>query len=119
MWVVGPGTVWPSRGVVSLKDVKDPSGDTAVFVENRVGVPWLEPRDLSFAEMSFQVNDPAGVSSKYLQPAVGTVNGDVRQLAKDLSPERVRALFTIAGGERFADDDLTTLPDGRLRPPAP
>ena len=42
-----------------------------MLVENRgAKVHWMEPRDLSLADMDLRVSSPAGVSSPYDDPAV-------------------------------------------------
>lgn len=119
--VVGAETVWPPDGKRSYKDVTDGNSSTILIVENRgTGIHWMEPRDLSFANMSFTVNDPAGVSSKYLGPAVAMVDGGLHRLRKDLSPATLRALLTARGGEKVEGgvEGWELLPDGRDREPA-
>jgi Protein of unknown function (DUF1559) len=116
--VVGPETAWPPAGKLTSKDVKDGLSSTILIVENRgAGVHWMEPRDLSLATMSFKLNDPAGVGSKYLDPAVAMLDGSLHRLHKDLSPETLRALLTANGGEKIgeADGKWSVLPDGRQR----
>jgi len=117
--VVGPETVWPGVRKLSSKDVTDGLTSTMLIVENRgADIHWMEPRDLSFAEMSFDVNSPAGVSSKYSDPAVAMLDGSLHQLRKNLSPATLRALLTRDGGEEVGMDDggWTLLTDGRKRP---
>src|SRR5262245_36816894 len=79
--VVGPETVWPGDATLCSEDVTDGLSSTILIVENRgARVHWMEPRDLVFAEMSFEVNDPAGVSSKYLDPAVVMLDASLHRL---------------------------------------
>jgi hypothetical protein len=116
--VVGPETVWPGAATLSSKDVTDGTAHTILIVENAgAGIPWLAPRDLVFAEMKFKLQDPAEISSKYLDPAVAMLDCSVTRLHKDITPATLRALLTIRGGEQFGDLDgtLTVLPDGRQR----
>lgn len=61
-------------------------------------IPWAEPRDLSFEEYFAWVSNPAH------QPRdhgflVAMTDGTVRWLRPELPKERLRALFTIDGGE--------------------
>src|SRR5437763_1550588 len=81
MAVVGPETVCPGHATVSEKDVTDGPGMTILLVENQgAGVHWMEPRDLSFAEMDFAVNSPRSASSRYGNAAVVTLDDTVFRL---------------------------------------
>lgn len=117
--VIGPETVWPGPSTVTERDVSDGSGTTILLVENwGAGVHWMEPRDLRFADMDFTVNSSRGVSSKYQDPAVAMLDGQLYRLRKDLAPKTLRALLTIRGGEKLEPDGAggwQWLPDGRLR----
>jgi hypothetical protein len=117
--VVGPETVWPGQTTVDSAAVTDGSDGTILLVENQgAGVNWMEPRDLTVADMDFTVNSPGGVSSKYLDPAVALVDGSLVRLRKDLAPGTLRALLTIRGGEPVQPDGTggwQWLPDGRRR----
>lgn len=90
-----------------------------MLVENPgLNVHWMEPRDLDYGTMSFQVDSPQGVSSKYLAPAVVMLDDSLRKLEADLPEDVFRALLTINGDEPLAEqgDGWRILPDGRLRP---
>ena len=116
--VVGPETVWPGATALSSRDVTDGTSCTILIVENAgANVRWLEPRDLLFAQMSFELNDPAGVSSKYADPAVVMLDCSVRRLAKGLTPATLRALLTANGGEKIQEEagGWILLSDGRKR----
>jgi hypothetical protein len=119
--VVGEGTLWPGDGSATLEDVTDGLGQTIQIVENSgLGVHWMEPRDLEFATMSFELGRPDGVSSWYQDPAIVTADGSVRLLKRELRPETLRALLTIRGGERLEENESGQwewLQDGRDRPP--
>jgi hypothetical protein len=120
--VVGPETIWQGSTGVSPDRVKDRHGETIMIVENKgAGVHWMEPRDLSFADMDFTFNSPKGVSSRYLDPAVLMLDTTLYRLTKELAPETLRALLTIDGGEGLVWQDLGwhLLPDGRQRPLPP
>ena len=118
--VVGKETVWQGGTGVLREAIKDGTSHTILIAENLgANVHWMEPRDLSFADMDFTINSPKGISSKYLDPAVVTVDCSVRRLSKDITPETLRALLTINGGEKVAEDEKLgwhLLPDGRQRP---
>lgn len=113
--VVGPETLWagekPLRGLPP-----DGASDTILFVENSgLDVHWMEPRDLTFADMSFELQRPDGVSSVYSTPGVAMADGSVRSLGPKLTPEALRALLTADGGEKL-DGDWQVIDDGRNRP---
>jgi hypothetical protein len=119
--VVGQQTIWPGGDTTSFDEIKDGSAFTILLVENLgMEVHWMEPRDLSLAEMDFTINSPAGVSSIYDAPAVVMADAGVRRLGKNVTPRVLRALLTINGREDRADQDgergVTVLPDGRNRP---
>ena len=118
--VVGPETVWPGSATTTMAAVTDGLNATISIVENQgANVHWMEPRDLSLAEMDFTVNRPHGVSSKYDDPAVVMLDGSIYRFRRDLSPATLRALLTIGGGEPVrskSDGGWEWLADGRQRP---
>lgn len=119
--VVGDETVWPAARRMTRTDVTDGTSTTIQIVENRgAGVHWMEPRDLTFADLDFRLNSPTGVSSPYTDPAVAMVEGSVRRLRPNLSPAVLRALLTARGGEKLEEarpGGWELIPDGRQRPP--
>jgi hypothetical protein len=117
--VVGQQTVWQPGKKIGQVDVKDGSSETILIAENRgLGAHWMEPRDLDFDTMDWTINSPNGISSKYDRPAVVLLDGSVRRLSRTISPDALRALFTIAGNETvsFDSERCDVLPDGRDRP---
>lgn len=116
--VIGETTVWPGVSTRTTDDVTDEQSATILLVENMgENVHWMEPRDLHLDSMSFQVNDPKGVSSKYLAPAVVMLDDSLRRLTDGLPEDVFSALLTVNGGERLAPtgDTWQLLPKGRLR----
>jgi len=114
--VVGPGTMFPSDGSSrKLADVSDGLGDTFAVVEvARAGIHWMEPKELELETMSFTINDPSrlSVSSNHPfdrlshpGPHVLTVDDMVTGLPRNLSPATLKALLTIAGGEKVERTD--------------
>jgi hypothetical protein len=110
--VVGPGTMFPADGTSRrLADVTDGTEDMLVVVEVAgAGIHWMEPRELDWGTMTFRVNDRTRPSlssphssriSRYSGPHVLTADGMVITLPGDSPPETLRALLTIAGGERI------------------
>ena len=117
--VVGPTTVWRSDKAVTDKDVKDGLANTIMIVENRgLDVHWMEPRDLDVDTMDWNLQSPRGISSRYKDPAIVTLDDQVRRLSPRMKPDVLRALFTIAGGEPLGDSagGWERIPDGRDRP---
>lgn len=80
--VVGEYTLWPGKSTRLTQDITDEHSATIMIVEN-IGenVHWMEPRDLSYKTMSYRINSPNGVSSKYLAPAVVLLDNSLRRLA--------------------------------------
>src|SRR5688572_10764144 len=79
--VIGPQTIWQGSTGVSIEAVKDDNSHTILIVENKgAGIHWMEPRDLSFAEMDFKLNSPKGISTRYVDPAVVTVDCTIYRL---------------------------------------
>ena len=116
--VVGGETAWPGAATLSRDDVTDGLSRTILIVENHgAAIQWLEPRDLLFDRMSFEIGSPAGLSSKYLDPAVAMLDGSTRQVGAEVTPEALRAVLTASGGENVQEmeGEWTVLADGRQR----
>jgi hypothetical protein len=118
--VVGEETAWPGSNSASLDNVTDGPGQSIMLVENQgAGIHWMEPRDLAFATFDARLNSPTGISSPYQEPAVVTLDGQIQRLKLGITPDILRSLFTIRGGERLYHDGegmWDVLQDGRLRP---
>ncbi|MEX0726519.1 MAG: DUF1559 domain-containing protein [Planctomycetaceae bacterium] len=106
--VTGDETAFSGSTPTKINDVKDRPENTILVVEiASPNIYWTEPRDLSFDQMSFAINDPAkpSISSPHkVGPVVMFAEGrsGVR-LQKNVSPEMVKAMLTIAGGEEIDD----------------
>jgi hypothetical protein len=109
--IVGPGTV--CNGTVSCKpeEIRDGESQTILVVEVvDSGIHWAAPRDLNVEGMSFQINSPGGkdISSRH---SPGQYNGanvvfcdeSVHYLYTSIDPAVIKALITIAGGEKVPD----------------
>lgn len=115
--VVGPETLWPGAKPFE-GEPKDGRNSTVLFVENHgLDVHWMEPRDLTFADMSFELQHPHGVSSRYTKPAVAMADGSVRSVEPGLDPAALRAMLTANGGEQLSDEGgrWQVIEDGRDR----
>jgi hypothetical protein len=101
--VVGDETIWQGSRGVKVAAVKDGTSNTILIVENKgAEVHWMEPRDLSFAQMDFTLNSPNGISTRFVEPAVSMADGSVRALTKETTPDILRAMLTVNGGEKLA-----------------
>ena len=101
--VVGPDTAWPESGCTKIDDFADGTSNTLLVVEvANSGIHWMEPRDLHMLQMAPAVNANAGqgISSEHADGAnVAFADGHIDFLPDSVSPEELRALLTIAGGE--------------------
>jgi len=108
MW---PGAT-PFRG-----EAKDGRSNTILLAENNgLDIHWMEPRDLIFADMSFELQAPGGISSRYKTPAWSwpMTRFDAESVARSAV---VRAMATANGGEKLTDtpDGWKIVEDGRDR----
>lgn len=112
--VVGPTTMFPDDGTSRrLADATDGPGKTFMVVEiANSGIHWMEPRDLDWRTMSFQLNDRTRPSVSSHHPFNGphaqTVDGSIYMLPRNLTSEELRALLTIAGGEKIDPGEWTS-----------
>jgi len=128
--VVGPKTALPGNKSGTLTDIADGSYRTIAIVElANSDIDWMEPRDITLDELCSRINSELGTSvfathvqeNGYFhhdQPVfhVGFVDGSVRLLPADISPESFASLLTRDGGEEIDDiDSLLSLPPKKLR----
>jgi hypothetical protein len=108
--ISGPGTAFPGGRPASLRDVRDATSQTIMVAESaNTGIHWMEPRDLDVGAMSFVINDssrPSISSPDPRSPHVILVDraGWVLPLPRSVTPETVRAMTTISGGEPLSLD---------------
>ncbi|MFN0054343.1 MAG: DUF1559 domain-containing protein [Planctomycetales bacterium] len=100
----GPDTAFPGHQSTSLADFEDGPDHTMLLAEiSNSNIPWLEPRDLDAATMSFSINDKSrGSISTSRRNGPYVVFADHIQayaLTKSLHPDELRALTTIRGHE--------------------
>jgi prepilin-type processing-associated H-X9-DG protein len=107
--ITDPGTMFPGVNSVDLGQVSDGNPNTLMIVEvQNVDIPWTAPLDLDLRTMSFMVNDPQrpGISSRHPGGVnVAFVDGRVSYMREGVSPDALRALITIAGGEKLEVDE--------------
>jgi len=108
MAVLGADTLWPFEKPRPVAEVPRGLADTIAVVEVAgQDVPWLEPRDLSYEELTLKLND-SGADDPASEHA-GVVNalfadGHVAPLNADVSPEELRKLLSVS------DDGARTEP---------
>jgi hypothetical protein len=114
--VVGENTLWQGAEPRDQEFVSDGTSNTLMVAEY-VGhvIPWTKPEDLLLDEIDLAVDSEKGICSILTPPAFATVNGVVRFLPTDTSPESVRALLTASGGEELDGLRFPSTEDGRLR----
>ena len=100
--VVGKNTLFPEAHTTKLKDVPSDPGRTILLVEIADSdILWLEPRDLSFDSMSFELNDKT-------QPSIGSVHpgganfcmADGTRRSLEVNPAELKRLMTIRRDEQ-------------------
>src|SRR4030095_4901077 len=105
--VVGSGTAWPGAKSTKLAEIKDGPSATILIVEvHNSGIHWMEPRDLDASLMPMTINAKSGkgISSGHPQCAqAARADGTVFVLTQDTPAATVRAMLTIAGGEKVAE----------------
>ncbi len=96
--IVGPGAVFRGAESLAMSQISDIHSDTIVLAETLPGVPWLEPRDLEFDKMSFQLDDPAKPSIAGKDSTgcgVVLLDGRVERLHKPADPDRIRSMLVV------------------------
>jgi prepilin-type processing-associated H-X9-DG protein len=100
--VQGPETVFDADKPCKIASITDGTSNTILVVEApHANIPWTEPRDLNFDELSMVLN--GGANSPHSDHPGGLqvllADGSVRFLSKSIAPEQLRALLTKAGNE--------------------
>ena len=106
--VSGPGTMFPGAKSLAHDQIADGLSGTLMLVEaSNAQIPWTKPQDLSVRTMSLRLNDEKrpGISSPHPSGA-NVMFGDrhYRFLRDSISPDRLRATFTISRGKPVLDD---------------
>lgn len=107
--VTGPGTLWPDSGPRKLEDVSDGLRQTIILVEiARSDIAWHEPRDIDIDEVSFVPGPGKRVIGGHARGGAYVVfaDGQVKWLPDTITPQTLRALLTIDGGE---DVDVSSI----------
>jgi prepilin-type processing-associated H-X9-DG protein len=108
MMVVGPHTISDGPHSRKVSEITDGTSKTIMLVEVAdSGVRWAEPKDLSFNDLEFKINnvDRPGIGSHHSGGAnAAFCDGDVRLLDAATPPEQLKAMLTIDGGEKIPKD---------------
>jgi prepilin-type processing-associated H-X9-DG protein len=100
--VQGPETIFDADKPCKISSITDGTSNTILVIEApHANIPWTEPRDLDFAELSLVINGGAGSPHSDHPGGVNVLmaDGSVRFISKGLPPETLRALLTKAGNE--------------------
>lgn len=116
--VLGEDTFWPGQNSRTTEELTDELSSTIVIMENINGkMHWMEPRELMMDTMSFKLNQPNGLGSKYENPAVLMADFFTHEIDTKMPKNVFRALLTVNGQEPVdtSGDYWKLLLDGRLR----
>ena len=95
LFATGPGTAFDGAKSTPLRGIKDGSSNTILMVEvKNSGINWAEPADLAISQ---PMQLPAGNHSG--GNIVLFADGSVRFVSQSASPQTIRELATISGGE--------------------
>jgi ribosomal protein S27E len=97
--IVGPHTAFPGAKPVRSEQLKDPANTIAVVEAPRAGINWLEPRDLSEADMQFKINGSASeIGSFHVHGAnVSYCDSSVHYLADSMDAKVLKQLIDQSG----------------------
>ncbi len=116
--VTGNGTAFPTNGQLKYSDIGDGSAFTILIVEiANSDINWMEPRDLTFDQMDFEINSPGnmGISSGHKGGAtVALADGSTSFLSNETPSSTIRSLLT-ANGREAAGHTTPHAPQSSLR----
>lgn len=105
--IVGDQTFFHPTNAFQLDDFHDGMSNTIMVVEiANSDIHWMEPRDLIYDEMRFQINAPnaPSISSHHEQKAnVMMADGRVRDFSNDTDEKLIQTLITNTSGEKMED----------------
>lgn len=116
--LVEPGTISDGSKSHSVADIRDGLANTILLAEAvDANIAWMEPRDLNAEAVSVAVygsgeelpRDARSISSRHVQVPLLFCDGSVRTYDRSLlSEDQLKAMTTIAGGER-----IPSIPKGK------
>jgi prepilin-type processing-associated H-X9-DG protein len=99
--IVGPGTLSDGTGTTRESAFTDGLQNTIAVTEMaRSGIHWMQPQDLPFDRMSFQINDDAEFCIRSGHPGGANVvfcDGSTKFISDRTDPYIVKTMITIAG----------------------
>lgn len=96
--VTGPGTVWDASG--DTRKLRTRSGKAPIMLVEMAhsGIHWMEPRDLTLADLDRGVNsgDPRGIHGIHPDFALAArSDGEVIQLPTGMDVEELKEMFLV------------------------
>jgi prepilin-type processing-associated H-X9-DG protein len=108
LMIVGPGTFSSVTGPLRHDEMPDGPVGTLMLVETlNSGIVWTQPQDFHAGRSSTQINAPTGpaIGSRHPGGANAAMgDGSVQFLSEWTTPEDVRAMTTVDGGETISRD---------------
>lgn len=96
--IIDTATAWPLDRLFSLKSITDNPSETILVIESAdAAYNWSAPLDPTLDELvstGVAGNHPTHVNALFADLAV-------RSIRRDIAPETLRALLTVAGGEKI------------------
>jgi prepilin-type processing-associated H-X9-DG protein len=103
----GPGTAWNGTEGARFSDFQDGTSNTILVIEVvGAGVAWAEPKDVQLFEIGPLLKTARRSRRLDAHPGgfhVLFADGSVRFITATIAPAKLKALLTIAGGERVSD----------------
>ena len=106
--VVGENTISNGPGGTTLNDITDDKATTILFIETTRSICWMAPEDLTFEDLDQGITqpypkNPDAKASSYHSPGIRVrcLDGSPRTLPDSISPETLKAMATINGGEKI------------------
>ena len=95
--VIGPDTISNGPNCTKLSDVSSDKGDTLLFVESSVSVPWMKPEDLPQSALYNGVVSSIPLRGQPIEQGIGSPHYTYYKMAHPLAPR-------ITGANAAMDD---------------
>jgi Integrase len=106
--VVGENTISNGPGTTTLNDITDDKATTILLIETTRPISWMAPEDLTLEDLEQGITQPHPKNpdvkaSSYHSPGIRVrcLDGSPRTLPDSISPETLKAMATINGGEKI------------------
>jgi Protein of unknown function (DUF1559) len=97
--LTGEGMIGGSEKGTTIRQIRDGTSKTFLLVEAKRDIPWTKPEDIEIAPDETKPLSKLGGFNQYGTFTVAFADGSVRQVDEKLDPAKLRAFFTMAGGE--------------------